>query len=75
MLSKRGFLLTSAGAIAASGLLKYGTRVMAQSVSDFSAVRDLMMAQINGKGLPGAVWLISQGDFVFVDVAGAPWAG
>jgi hypothetical protein len=40
MLSKRDFLLTSAGAIAASGLPKYGKEVMAQSVSDFSAVRD-----------------------------------
>jgi len=55
MLSKRNFLLTSAGAIAASGLPKYGKKVMAQSVSDFSAVRDLIAAQMDKKGLPGAV--------------------
>jgi CubicO group peptidase (beta-lactamase class C family) len=75
MLSKRDFLLTSAGAIAASGLPKYGKKVMAQSVSDFSAVRDLIAAQMDKKGLPGAVWLFSQGDFVFVDVAGATTMG
>jgi hypothetical protein len=49
MLSKRDFLLTSAGAIAASGLPKYGKEVMAQSVSDFSAVRDLIAAQMDKK--------------------------
>jgi len=75
MLSKRDFLLTTGGAIAASALPKYGAKIMAQSVSNFSAVRDLMVAQTEGKGLQGAVWLVSQGNSVVVDVAGVTTIG
>src|SRR5262245_456774 len=75
MLSKRDLLSTSTGAIASSGLPKNGAKIMPQSVSDFSTMRDFMVAQMDGKGPPGAVWLVSQGNSVVVDVAGVTTIG
>lgn len=66
---RRNFLLHSGAALAVTVL---GARTLqaAERSGRFEAARDLIAEEIAGKRMPGAVWLIAQGDEIKVEALG-----
>ena len=74
-MTRRRFLVGSNYALAAIGLHGCASAPATKSPQSFTRLRELMAAQIAQNKLPGAVWLVAQGNDVFVDTAGVSAVG
>jgi CubicO group peptidase (beta-lactamase class C family) len=75
LLTKREFLLTSAGALAAWCLPRCATTRPRAPRRNFSAIHDRFAALVQQGALPGAVWLTAQGNDVTADAVGVSTIG
>ena len=74
-MTRRQFLVGSNYALAAMGMSGCASAPAAPSQPAFPRLRDLMAAQVAQDKIPGAVWLIAQGDDVAVDTVGVSSIG
>jgi CubicO group peptidase (beta-lactamase class C family) len=75
-LTRRGLLMATGSTLAAAGLPGCATTTSPGGTRPtYPRLREVMAAQVTPDKLPGAVWLVAQGDHVVVDTAGVSAIG
>jgi CubicO group peptidase (beta-lactamase class C family) len=74
-MNRRQFLVGSNCALAAAGLYGCASAPAARPQPAFPRLSELMASQVAPSKLPGAVWLVAQGDSVAVDAVGVSAIG